>query len=69
MIAIQSRQKKGNIVKNQGRTLLEELGVWSLGNKLGFMNDDVCMNMPKLGLQLVKCKKTQHGRKKQNIYL
>jgi hypothetical protein len=49
-IVIRSRQKKGNITNNQGKTLLEEIRVWSLSNKLGFMSDDVCMHMPKLGL-------------------
>jgi hypothetical protein len=45
-IAICSRQKKGNIVNNQGKTLLEEVRVWSLGNKLGFISDDFACICP-----------------------
>ncbi len=43
------RQEKGNITKNQGNKLLEEVGVWSLGNKLAFRSDDVYISMHKLG--------------------
>jgi len=45
-----SKHEKGNIIKNQRRTLLEGVGVWNLGQNLGFMSDDVCMNMHRLGL-------------------
>jgi hypothetical protein len=44
------KHEKGNIIKNQGRKLLKGVGVWNLGQKLGFTNDDVCMNMHRLGL-------------------
>ncbi len=42
--------------------------MWSLGNKLGFKSDDVCMNMHKLGSQLGN-KREKGSKKKHDNYL